>query len=287
MLLDLFFIQFRIDNIDHFIGFDTVMRTLLRRERPLNVFGPAGITGCIEGKLKGYTWNLIKEYPFRLEVFEVNGPNKLMQHASFYAQDCFEKQQRDDIPLPGNGAVQPILRETGFKVKTASLKHDIQCLGYSLEEDFHINIDKAALSGMGLPVGPWLSELKQAIRETAPDEKEFVIQEKSYRLGELRGIATITKGQKVSYIVDAAPDEENIKNIIELVQDSDTLYCEAYFLDADKERARERNHLTAKLTGRIAREAGVKTLSVMHFSPKYMSTPNALVEEAMREFQGP
>jgi ribonuclease Z len=58
-------------------------------------------------------------------------------------------------------------------------------------------------------------------------------------------------------------------------------------MDAERERAVERNHLTARLAGRIAREAGVKDLVVMHFSPKYRSAPEALVEEAMREFKGP
>ena len=38
---------------------------------------------------------------------------------------------------------------------------------FSLKEDFHINIDKAALGGMGLPVGQWLSEFKKAVRENA------------------------------------------------------------------------------------------------------------------------
>ena len=48
-------------HIDHFIGFDILLRALLRRESPLRIFGPANIIGCVEGKLKGYTWNLIKE----------------------------------------------------------------------------------------------------------------------------------------------------------------------------------------------------------------------------------
>ena len=94
----------------------------------------------------------------------------------------------------------------------------------------------------------------------------------------------ITEGQKISYVVDSSIDEENIRKIITLAKDSDTLYCEAYFLEEDRERAIERHHLTAKTAGRIAREAGVKNLVVMHFSPKYRECPDAPEKEAMMEY---
>src|SRR4030043_647395 len=60
-------------HIDHFIGFDLLIRALLRRELPLRVYGPANIADCVEGKLNGYTWNLIREYPLKIEVFSVDG----------------------------------------------------------------------------------------------------------------------------------------------------------------------------------------------------------------------
>ena len=69
------------------------------------------------------------------------------------------------------------------------------------------------------------------------------------------------------------------------MKDSDTLYCEAYFLEEDRERAVERHHLTAKTAGRIAREAGVKNLVVMHFSPKYREFPDEPEKEAMMEYK--
>lgn len=265
-------------HIDHFIGFDTVLRALLRRERPLNVYGPSNIIECVEGKLKGYSWNLIKEYPLRIEVFGIT--HDTIEHASFYAENCFSKKQRESKPFSGIA-----LKDLSFKVKAVCLKHDIDCLGFSMEEDFHINIDKVRLLALGLPVGAWLSDLKKAIRQASPDNKEFVINGKSYSLGDIKNLTIINKGQKVSYIVDASPSEDNIKKIIELALGSDTLYSEAYFLDSDRQRAVERNHLTARLAGYIAKEAGVKNLTVMHFSPKYIRTPDAPIEEAIGEWR--
>lgn len=264
-------------HIDHFIGFDTLLRALLRRETPLRVFGPANIIECIEGKLKGYTWNLIKEYPLRIEAFSIK--ENLVQHSGFYAENCFARTDYDEKPFDGI-----VLKEPLFEIKAECLAHQIPCLGFSLKEDFHINIDKAALNRLGLPVCPWLSEFKKALRENAPENTEFKISSRRYTIKELAGIAMITKGQKISYIVDSSMDEENIKKIISLVKDSDTLYCEAYFLEEDRERAIERHHLTAKTAGRIAREAGVKNLVVMHFSPKYRECPDAPEKEAMMEY---
>jgi len=139
---------------------------------------------------------------------------------------------------------------------------------------------------MGLPVGPWLSELKRAIREQRSGDSEFEISNRIYKFKELKNIAKITKGQKISYVTDVSINEENIKKIVEFVYDSDTLYCEAYFMEKDRDRALERFHLTAKITGRIARDARVKNLIVMHFSPKYRDSTETPENEAMTEFRG-
>jgi ribonuclease Z len=265
-------------HIDHFIGFDTLLRALLRREEPLSVYGPANIAECIEGKLRGYTWNLIREYPLKIKVFSITD-NKISSY-SFHAENRFEKTG-DDVSTFGG----TVLKESLFRIKSAQLDHQVPCLSFSLEEEYHININKAALTERGLPVGPWLSELKNAIRENKPGNTEFVISNKTHKLDELREIASITKGQKISYVTDASLTDNNIKKIIELVHDSDTLYCEAYFMEKDKDRALERSHLTAKTAGRIAREARVKDLVVMHFSPKYRKESETPEDEAMREFK--
>ena len=265
-------------HIDHFIGFDTLLRALLRREIPLRVYGPLNITDCVEGKLRGYTWNLIKEYPMKIEVHCINGDKIIV--SSFHAKNCFK---RIDCKISEFSGI--ILREPLFTIKAIQLDHQVPCLAFSLEEEFHININKASLKEMGLPVGPWLSELKKAIREHRSGDTELVVSNRRYKLEGVRDIAKITKGQKISYVTDISISDENIKKIIEFVSDSDTLYCEAYFMGKDRDRALERFHLTANITGRIAREAGVKHLAVMHFSPKYRNDTYTPEDEAMREFR--
>jgi ribonuclease Z len=49
-------------HMDHFSGFDTLLRIFLGRQKSLHLFGPANFLQNIEGKLAGYTWNLVENY---------------------------------------------------------------------------------------------------------------------------------------------------------------------------------------------------------------------------------
>ncbi|MEJ2181904.1 MAG: ribonuclease Z [Nitrospirota bacterium] len=266
-------------HIDHFIGFDTVLRALLRREAPLRVFGPRNLIECVEGKLRGYTWNLVEQYPLVIEAFAIEDGS--VRASRFSARARFRREDRGERPFDGS-----LLREESFRVRAAVLEHDTDSVAYALEEDIHINIDKAALEEMGLPVGPWLSELKALIRRGAGDDTKLEVAGRPWRLADLRRAVLITEGQKISFTTDASPTGDNLARIESLVAGSHVLYCEAYFLDEDRGRARERHHLTAAMAGRLAREAGVKTLVPIHFSPKYRNAPRLPRDEALEAFAG-
>ena len=262
-------------HVDHFIGLDSILRLHLKREKPLRLYGPEGIIRNIEGKLHSYTWNLIGEYPLVIDVSEIG--EKTIGRAVFKAGNSFRREDKEIIPYNGI-----IMTDSFVKVSATVLDHQIPCLAFSIEEDYHINIDKAKLSELNLPVGPWLKGLKDAIRKNMSDSV-FRINNKKFTFTQLKDIAGVTRGQKISYVVDALGSEENIRKIVDLVRGSDILYAEAYFLDKDRDRAKERYHLTAKEAGRIAREAGVVRLVLFHFSPKYIDAPDELVKEAEEE----
>jgi len=265
-------------HMDHFIGFDTLLRGILRREVPLNIYGPTSVLYCIQGKLRGYTWNLIEDYPTRINVFTFNG--RYLTHSIFSAKNRFKKQTLSRSE--SNGL---LLQNTIFTVRAVKLDHSIPCLAYSLEEKYHINIDKALLTSKGLSVGPWLNDFKKIIREHADHDRQSVkIGDKDVQISEISDIARITRGQKISYATDIAITPKNIAGLIGLIKDSDIFFCEAYFLEKDRERAIERSHLTAKTAGATAKKAGVKKLELMHFSPKYSDCPDRVLDEAMREF---
>lgn len=266
-------------HIDHFIGFDTLLRALLRRQIALNIYGPPNITRCVAGKLRGYAWNLIKDYPLEIHVFAYNG--KTLTHSLFKARNRFI---REEVAVSDSDGT--LLDDPMFRVRAVKLSHGTPCLAYTLEEGSHINIDRDRLMRKGLEAGPWLSVFKKALRGNVPEGHSIEISGKYYLMDQLLDIARITEGQKITFATDVAMTGANIASLVDLAKASDIFYCEAYFLDKDREKARERFHLTAKTCGLIAKKAGVKKLFVSHVSPRYMDCPESAVKEAVEAFKG-
>ncbi len=264
-------------HIDHFIGFDIIIRAVLRRDIPITFYGPEGILDRIQGKLRGYTWNLASEYPLIIYGIEIRDQTVL--RASFRAENGFE---RKDLDCDHNRGI--VLDSPLFSVHAAVLEHDIPSLGFFIKEKIHINIDKAALTKRGLETGPWLNSLKDYVR-TGKINEEVDTGKGLFKVSDLQDLYMMTEGQKIAYIMDASPTETNIERIIRFVSHADVLYIEAYFRHRDLAQAVHRNHLTAKLAGSIAKQAGVKNLHVLHFSRRYSDRVEDLIQEADEGFR--
>ncbi len=283
-------------HMDHFIGFDRILRVALGRGKTLRLFGPPGLIANVSGKLRGYTWNLVDGYPLAIEVKEIY-PQEI-RTATFLATDGF--QPREMPPQPRVGAECPsapfsVLADPMFTVQAIALNHRIPSFAYALQEQFHINVNRERLHAAGLPVGSWLKELKQYLWQGRPDDFRFTAtlyfehrrEERAFTLGEVRDrFVTITRGQKIAYVVDTRYDDENEAKIVELVRGADQFYCEAPYLEHDADKARERYHLTARQAGLLARKAGVRNLVVFHFSPRYTGMGDVIEKEAMEAFEG-
>jgi len=277
-------------HMDHFIGFDTLLRIFLGREKELHIFGPANFFSHMEGKLAGYTWNLVNEYEnnFSLKVTEVH-PDKTFTRV-YGCRDRFKSKKRQ-IEEPFSGI---LLREPAFYVEATILDHRVPCLGLSIVENFYVNIMKERLQELALPVGPWLNRFKKALYESRDLESDFfvtweeagtIIGEKRFILGELaKKIARISPGQKISYVADIIGSPENCKKVINLSKKADSLFIEAAFLDCDREAARKKFHLTAKEAGELAKKAEVKQFTIFHFSPRYSDCEEEIKREAMEAF---
>ncbi len=274
-------------HLDHFVGFDHLLRVLLGRPKGLRLYGPPGFLDRVEGKLRGYTWNLVEGYSLTLDVHEVH-PDRVVT-ARFACPEGFQRLD-DPAPHPFDGV---ILDEPQFCVRAVHLDHRIQCLAFALEEPVHLNVDRAALEALGLPVGPWLIDLKRTVRSGAPDAHPVRIVstqdgrrvERVLPLGVLRReVVRVSPGQKLAYVTDAVNSPENAQKIVKLAWGADVFYCEAVYPDRDRDRATSRFHLTAGQAGRLAAEAQARRLVVFHFSPKYRDCPGDLLDEAMAAF---
>jgi ribonuclease Z len=270
-------------HIDHFIGFDHLLRQRLARDRPLRLFGPPGITDRVTGKLSGYTWNLVKGYPFVVYVIEIGETH--LTRTRFEAGEGFQPHLEEESRV--SGYPLRILEDDLFVAETTLLDHRIHCGAYAVSERLHVNIHRDVLERRGLPVGEWLRSLKEHIRAGAPDEALIEIPgHGSLLLGELSDVVSLSPGQKIVYVVDAAFHQDNIDLIVALATNADLFFVGAPFLERDAERARATRHLTARQAGWLARRAGARRLEVFHFSPRYDGDSESLIREAEEAFSG-
>jgi ribonuclease Z len=282
-------------HMDHFIGFDALLRVHLGRGKTLRLFGPPGLIDNVQGKLRGYTWNLVDGYPLTLDIQEFHSQE--IRQARFSATNGFqlvEQPARRLASEPSTGQFI-VLTDPMFTISAVALNHRIPSFAYSLQEQFHINVNKQKLHEAGLPIGAWLKDVKQYIWQGQPDTFHFMAtlydehrrQEREFVLGEVKErFLTISRGQKLTYVVDARYDEENEAKIVSLAQGADLFYCESPYLDIDAEKAHDRYHLTARQAGLMARKAQVRDFVVFHFSPRYTGQGEVLEREAMDAFQG-
>lgn len=281
-------------HMDHFIGFDAIVRVALGRGKKLRLYGPPGLIDNVNGKLRGYTWNLVNGYPLTIEVYEFHEGE--VRQAVFHATNGFVLSDQWARPLalhPRTGLFT-VLEDPMFTVQAVALNHRIPSFAYSLEEQFHINVNKQKLHDAGLPVGGWLKDVKRYVWEEKPDDFRFTAtlfdehrrEEREFVLGDIKKqFLTLTRGQKLAYVVDARYDDENEAKIIALAKGADLFYCESPYLDVDAEKARDRYHLTARQAGIMARKAEVRDLIVFHFSPRYTGQGEAIEREALEAFQ--
>ena len=278
-------------HMDHFVGFDTLIRIFLGREKEINLFGPTGFLSHVEGKLAGYTWNLVNEYPnnLRLRITEIQKERTLTK--TYLCRDRFLSDRPHEV-ASFSGI---LLKEPSFRVEGCVLDHRTPCIGLCLVENFSVNINKEALRKMKLPVGPWLTRFKKALYEKQDlksdflvtwEEKGKLIGEKGFVLGDLADqIGRISPGQRIAYITDIIGSPENYEKVVQLAKEADHLFIEAAFLDRDRETARKKYHLTAKEAGELAGKARVKQLTLFHFSPRYNHQEADIQREALEVFR--
>jgi ribonuclease Z len=271
-------------HMDHFMGLDELVRVTLGRNKLVRIFGPHPMVRQVCMRLSSYTWNLTTSYRegLVLEVWEVDGGSFLK--AQFHCKKGFADTGLREVSQC-NGT---LWEEPGMRVRFCLLDHKVPSMAFSLEEQIHIKVLKGKLQEHGLRPGRWLLRLREAIVRGEDEAIPIPVEPKEMGqrpLGWLKeNFVVLERGQKIGYVVDAAPTEENSERIVNLVQGSDFLFIEAPLLEREREAALEKAHLTAFLVGRIAAMANAARVIPLHISPKYSSDPSPIIEEVMRGF---
>lgn len=160
-----------------------------------------------------------------------------------------------------------------FYIRAFPLNHTKPCVGYTLEElDRPGEFNPDAARSLNVPVGPLWSKLQAGQSVTASDGS-IVTPEQV--MGAKRS------GRKFSYVTDTM----YIPSIAPAVQGSDLLICESMFSQDMEDQAREKKHMSARQAATIARDAQVRQLGLIHYSPRYTDKElDLLLQEARNVF---
>ena len=266
-------------HLDHFIGFDNLLRNKLGKPHTVEIFGIYPLSENLHCKLQGYIWNLVEFEPqliFKLK--EVDGDT-----FKTYRFDIKKKFKKELIKI--EKIDKDVIYEDEFiKVRFAVLNHKIDILGYSLEYKPRLKLITERLKEFNLE-GIEVGRLKRFLENSENKGKSYTINGKNYSYEFLKENLSYTiDGYKISYITDVIYSDENKEKILNLVNNSDVLYCEAVFLDRDKEQAKKVYHLTSKETGEIAKLGNVKKLVIFHISRRYGKNYKKVLEEVREVF---
>lgn len=154
-----------------------------------------------------------------------------------------------------------------FRIEAAFLDHGIENIGWRVTEPDTVKFHKEDLKKLGLD-GPIVKKLEKEGR-VSWNGKTVLLEEVSH----------VRPGDSFAYVVDTRPCPQ----AVDLAKNAKVLLCESTYLDEDRAMADEYRHMTATQAAEIAREAGVHTLILTHFSARYRD-PEVLGEEARKTF---
>jgi ribonuclease Z len=145
------------------------------------------------------------------------------------------------------------------------LRHSIEAYGYRLVEPDGRRMLPERLAAHGI-AGPAVGELQRTGRLGAVTLDE---------------VSAPRPGQRFAFVMDTGLCDE----VFALADGADLLIIESTFLAEDAELAAFVGHLTAGQAASVARQSGVRTLVLTHFSQRYQDASRFL-DEARAEFDG-
>ncbi len=149
-----------------------------------------------------------------------------------------------------------VYEDKAITVESFPLYHRVPCVGYIFRErpkSRHLIGDMVKFYNIPHYLLPLI---KEGADYTTPDGKV---------VPNARLTTDATPSLSYAYCSDTKFD----LRVAEAVQGVDILYHEATYADRDEYKAADRGHSTAAQAAMIAREAGVKTLIIGHFSKSY------------------
>jgi len=165
-----------------------------------------------------------------------------------------------------------VFETTDFSVKSFPVQHrGADCLGFVFEEKGHRPFLPEKAEALGIPQGPLRRDLVAGLPVQLVDGRTIQADEV---LGDYK------PGTRLVYIGDTG----EVDSLVEVCKGADGLVCEATYLDAEADMAKQFAHLTARQAADLAKRAGVEKLILTHISRRYRE--KEVIAEAQSIFPG-
>lgn len=144
-----------------------------------------------------------------------------------------------------------------FAIRSFALEHTKPCFGYAFEEaprpgKFNPELAKQ----FNVPMGPLWAKLQHG---------EDVVNAHGETVTARQVVGAKRKGRKFSFVTDTL----YMPHIADEVRNSDLFVCEAMFAKGLEADAKEKKHMTCTQAAQIAKDAAVKQMAMIHYSPRY------------------
>jgi ribonuclease Z len=274
-------------HMDHFVGFDRILRANLDRDKVLHIFGPVNTIGRVYDRIKSYE---IQHFPFQKVVFQVHeiepsrdgSPFKGVKRSALL--ECVRKFPTPEIVEgPWHG---PVIYDTAeLAVEAAPTDHTVPGLAFALVEKVGFHPDPARLATGTLRPGGWISHVLDLLRKKAPPDTIIDIDGGRFALGLLGEMYFArSRGARVAYVTDTFWSEAVQPGLIKLAHRAHRLYCDSYYSESQAKDAAKHRHMTATRAAEYAAAARVDQLILMHFGSRYSGRYHELLDEARAIF---
>lgn len=269
-------------HMDHFVGFDRLLRVNVPHRRRIYLYGPLGLAANVRHKILGYTWNLIDDEQVNFEVCEIDAVQSKVIRSSVSKATGFQiANQRIESWQSSSHLVTLADHSQVFGV---SLNHKgIPSIAYQIVSPVHSKIRSERMEPLGLKPGPWLKELQSKAARNELDGG-LSIEGRSYPFKDLVSeLVSVESSYRFCYITDISFDSQNLQRLKAAFPHTSCVLSECSFADKDYSRAVDKAHLTSKQAALIAAYLEARELELFHISNIYNGRETELIEEA-REF---
>lgn len=267
-------------HIDHFIGFDRLLRVNIPHRRPVSIYGPEGFIDNVSARIRGFTWNLLEPGQLQFHVREILAGGRARQ-ALLSNDNGFLPEPEEVKDCRGCDGLHVIDGlPDGSRMMAVPLDHGTPSVAYRLQGVERWRVNAAAVESSGYTPGSWIRDLQAAANSRRAGEKinpgdgPVPAEDLAKRFLESRPPFSI------GYVTDVAFSDRNLQALRVLLKDSVGLVCEAAFRDEHRDRAVGKLHLTTRQAALIAALCGVDRLHVFHFSAIYGEDQDSSLQEA-------